>query len=282
MFYMFIDIRKINDRIYIGIIQKGKVKMGSLLSNRNILIMGLRNKWSIAWGIAKQARLDGANLILTYQGEREREGAEELAASLDNAAVFKCDISSDEEIDKLFADIKERFGVIHGLVHAIAHAKREDITNNFLSTSRDGFIHALNISAYSLLAVSRSAKELMTEGGSIITLTYMGSERVFPGYNVMGVAKAALESTVRYLAHDLGPFGIRVNAISAGPMKTISSKAIKDFGSISGVFEEKNPLKKKLSQDELGNAALFLLSDLSSAITGEIMFVDCGYNIMGI
>jgi enoyl-[acyl-carrier protein] reductase I len=256
--------------------------MGSLLSNRNILIMGLRNKWSIAWGIAKQARLDGANLILTYQGEREREGAEELAASLGNAAVFKCDISCDEEIDKLFADIKERFGMIHGLVHAIAHAKREDITNNFLSTSRDGFIHALNISAYSLLAVSRAAKELMTEGGSIITLTYMGSEKVFPGYNVMGVAKAALESTVRYLAHDLGPSAIRVNAISAGPMKTISSKAIKDFGSISGVFEEKNPMKKKLGQDELGNAALFLLSDLSSAITGEIMYVDCGYNIMGI
>jgi len=256
--------------------------MGSLLLNKNVLIMGLRNKWSIAWGIAKQARMDGANLILTYQGDREKQGAEELAASLGNASIYQCDVSSDEEIDRLFSDIKDRYGVLHGVVHAIAHAKKEDITNDFVNTSRDGFIHALNISAYSLVAVSRKAKELMTEGGSIITLTYMGSEKVFPGYNVMGVAKAALEASVRYLAHDLGPLGIRVNAISAGPIKTISSKAIKDFGSILDVFEQKAPLKRGLSQDELGNTALFLLSDLSGAITGEVLHVDCGYNIMGI
>lgn len=256
--------------------------MGSLLSNRNILIMGLRNKWSIAWGIAKSAKENGANLIFTYQGEREKEGAEELSALLDNASIFQCDISSDEDIDRLFADIKERYGTLHGLVHAIAHAKREDITNSFINTSRDGFAHALNISAYSLVAVSRKAKELMTEGGSIVTLTYMGSEKVFPGYNVMGVAKAALEASVRYLAYDLGPSGVRINAISAGPIKTISSKAIKDFGNIMDVFEEKAPLKGGLQQDELGDGALFLLSDLSRAITGEIMYVDCGYNIMGI
>ena len=256
--------------------------MGDLLLNRNILIMGLRNKWSIAWGIAKSARMAGANLIITYQSERERESAEELAASLDNAAIYKCDISYEEEIDKLFSDIKDRFGVLHGVVHAIAHAKREDITNDFVHTSKDGFIHALTISAYSLVAVSRKAMEIMTEGGSIVTLTYMGSERVFPGYNVMGVAKAALESCVRYLSHNLGSMNIRVNAISAGAIKTISSKAIKDFGNILDAVEERAPLKRSVEQDELGDSALFLLSDLSRGITGEIMYVDCGYNIMGV
>lgn len=256
--------------------------MGSLLENKNILIMGVRNKWSIAWGIAKSAYEEGANLIFTYQGEREREGAEELAAALNKASIYPCDISSDEEIDGLFKHLKEKYGVLHGVVHAIAHAKREDIQNNFVNTSRDGFAHALNVSAYSLVAVSRKAQELMTQGGSILTLTYMGSERVFPGYNVMGVAKAALEASVRYLAYDLGALGIRVNAISAGPIKTISSKAIKDFGTILDTFEQKVPLKKGLEQDELGDAALFLLSGLSRAITGEVMYVDCGYNIMGI
>jgi enoyl-[acyl-carrier protein] reductase I len=171
---------------------------------------------------------------------------------------------------------------LHGVVHGIAHAKREDIHNSFVNASRDGFAHALNISAYSLVAVSRKAMDLMTEGGSILTLTYMGSERVFPGYNVMGVAKAALEASVRYLAYDLGQAGIRVNAISAGAIKTISSKGIKDFGNILDVTEERAPLRRSIEQDELGDAALFLLSSLSRGITGEIMYVDCGYNIMGI
>lgn len=256
--------------------------MGNLLDNRNILIMGLRNKWSIVWGIAKSARREGANLILTYQGERERAGALQLAEMLEGASIYQCDISSDEEIDRLFEEIKENYGVLHGVVHGIAHAKREDIQNSFINTSRDGFAHALNVSAYSLVAVSKRAKELMSEGGSIVTLTYMGSEKVFPGYNVMGVAKAALEASVRYLAYDLGENGIRVNAISAGPIKTISSKAIKDFGSILNIFEEKAPLKKGLEQDELGDSALYLLSDLSRAVTGEVIHVDCGYNIMGI
>ena len=256
--------------------------MGELLKGKNILIMGVRNKWSIAWGIAKAAYNEGANLIFTYQGEREREGAEELIAALTGSVIMQCDISSDEEIDSLFSLIKEKYGILHGLVHAIAHAKREDIQNDFVYTSREGFAHAMNISAYSLVAVSREAKKLMTEGGSILTLTYMGSERVFPGYNVMGVAKAALEACVRYLAHDLGVHGIRVNAISAGPIKTISSKAIKDFGSILDVVEQKAPLRKGIDQDELGDSALFLLSSLSRAVTGEIMYVDCGYNIMGI
>lgn len=256
--------------------------MGELLKNKNIVIMGVRNKWSIAWGIAKAAHREGANLIFSYQGEREREGVEELAAELGNVPVFECDISTDEDIDEFFGCVKEKYGVLHGLVHGIAHAKREDIQNDFIHTSRDGFAHALNVSAYSLVAVSKKANELMTEGGSIVTLTYMGSDKVFPGYNVMGVAKAALEACVRYLAHNLGPSGIRVNAISAGAVKTISAKGVKDFAQILDVTEEKSPLKKGVDQNELGDAALFLLSSLSRGITGEIMFVDCGYSIMGI
>ena len=174
--------------------------MGTLLSNKNILIMGVRNKWSIAWGIVKAAQNEGANIIITYQGDREKSGAEQLGAD----SIFQCDISSDEEINNLFAFIKEKYGVLHGIVHCIAHANTEDLQNDFVYTSREGFAHALDISAYSLVAVSRGAKDIMTEGGSIITLTYMGAEKVIPGYNVMGVAKAALETSVRYLAYDLG------------------------------------------------------------------------------
>lgn len=256
--------------------------MSGLLLNKNIVIMGVRNKWSIAWGIAEAARREGANLIITYAGERERKGAEELSSALGGAAIYQCDIGSDEEIDKLFSDIKENFGVIHGLVHSIANAKAEDLQNDFVYTSRDGFAHAMNISTYSLVAVCRRAKDLMTDGGSIITLTYMGSQKVFTGYNVMGVAKAALEASVRYLAADLGAMGIRVNAISAGPIKTMSAKGVKDFGSILDIVEKKAPLKRGIDQDDLGDAALFLLSNLSRAITGEITYVDCGYSIMGI
>lgn len=256
--------------------------MGNLLKNKNILVMGVRNRWSIAWGIAKAAYDEGANIIFTYQGEREREGAEDLAALLKGSFIFPCDISSDDEIDGLFSEIKAKFGVLHSVVHGIAHAKREDIQNDFVNTSRDGFTHALNVSAYSLVAVSRRAKDLMTEGGSILTLTYLGSEKVFPGYNVMGVAKAALEASVRYLAYDLGAYDIRVNAISAGPVKTISAKAIKDFSNILEDVERKSPLRRGITQEDLGNASLYFLSDLSRAITGEIVYVDCGYNIMGV
>lgn len=256
--------------------------MGDLLKGKSIIIMGVRNKWSIAWGIAKAAHQNGAKLIFTYQGDREKEGVEELAASLGGVKTCQCDVSSDEELDAFFSGVKERYGVLHGLVHGIAHAKREDIHNDFIYTSRDGFAHVLDVSAYSLIAVSRRAGELMTEGGSIVTLTYMGSEKVFPGYNVMGVAKAALEATVMYLANDLGKCGIRVNAISAGAVKTISAKGVKDFSTILEVTEEKAPLKRGVNQEELGDTALFLLSSLSRGMTGEIMHVDCGYNIMGI
>lgn len=256
--------------------------MGELLKDKNIVIMGVRNRWSIAWGIAKAAHGEGANLIFTYQGDREKEGVEELAALMGNVPAIQCNVSLDSEIDAFFAGLREKYGVIHGLVHGIAHAKREDIHNGFINTSREGFAHALDVSAFSLVAVSSKARELMTEGGSILTLTYMGSEKVFQGYNVMGVAKAALEASVRYLAHDLGPSGIRVNAISAGAVKTISAKGVKDFSTILDITEEKAPLKRGVDQDELGDAAMFLLSPLSRGITGEIMFVDCGFNIMGI
>lgn len=256
--------------------------MGNLLENRNIVIMGVRNKWSIAWGIAKAARREGANLIFSYQGEREKEGVEELSKELGNIPVIQCDVGSDSDLDAFFAEVKDKFGVIHGLVHGIAHAKREDIHNDFINTSRDGFAHAMNVSAYSLIAVSKRARDLMTQGGSIVTLTYMGSEKVFPGYNVMGAAKAALEACVRYLANDLGQSGIRMNAISAGAVKTISAKGVKDFSNILDLTEQKAPLRRGIDQDELGDAALFLLSELSRSITGEIMYVDCGYNIMGI
>lgn len=256
--------------------------MSDLLKNKNILIMGVRNKWSIAWGIAKAAYQNGARLILTYQGEREREGVEELAAVIKGCGTIKCDISDDNDIENAFSKIRETYGVLHGVVHAIAHAKREDIQNDFIRTSREGFAHALNISAYSLVAIARRAAELMTEGGSMVTLTYMGSEKVMPGYNVMGVAKAALEACVRYLAVDLGKAGIRINAISAGAVKTISAKGIKDFTSILDISQQKSPLKKGIDIDELGDSALFLLSNMSRAITGEILYVDCGLNIMGI
>lgn len=252
--------------------------MSGLLANKNILVMGVRNKWSIAWGIVNAAINEGANIIITYQGEREKKGALKLGGD----STFQCDISSDEDIDNLFSAIKDKYGKIHGIVHSIAHANTEDLQNDFIYTSREGFAHAMDISAYSLVAVSRRAKEIMIEGGSIITLTYMGSEKVFPGYNVMGVAKAALEASVRYLASDLGPSGIKVNAISAGPIKTLSAKGVKNFGSILDTVEEKAPLRRNITIEDVGRSALYLLSNLSSGVTGEIIHVDSGYHIMGI
>ncbi len=249
-----------------------------LLENKNILVMGVRNKWSIAWGIVKAAQQAGANIIITYQGEKEKNSALELGGD----CVYQCDISSDDDIDSLFNSIKEKYGVLHGVVHSIAHAKTEDLKNDFIYTSRDGFAHAMNISAFSLVAVCQRAKDLMTEGGSIITLTYMGSEKVFPGYNVMGVAKAALEASVMYLASDLGPSGIRINAISAGPIKTLSAKGVKDFGNILDTVESKAPLRRNVTPEDIGNTSLYLLSNLSSGLTGEVIHIDSGYNIMGI
>jgi len=256
--------------------------MGDLLKGKRIIIMGVRNKWSIAWGIAEAAHREGAELIFTYQGEREKAGVEQLAAELGDVPAYQLDVTSDSDIDGFFNEIKEKYGVIHGLVHAIAFAKREDLQDSFVNTSREGFGIALDISAYSLVAVGNRAKDLMTEGGSIVTLTYMGSEKAFTGYNVMGVAKAALESSVRYMANDLGPSGIRVNAISAGAVKTLSAKGIKDFSSILEITRQKAPLRKNVELSELGNTAVFLLSSFSSGITGEVIHVDSGMHIVGI
>lgn len=256
--------------------------MGRLLKGKNIIVMGVRNKWSIAWGIAAAAHKEGASLIFTYQGEQEKGGVEQLAAELGYVYTYQLNVTSDNEIDTFFDAIKEKFGVLHGLVHAIAYAKKQDLQDSFVNTPRDHFALALDISAYSLVAVSRKARVLMTEGGSILTLTYMGSEKVFTNYNVMGVAKAALETSVMYLANDLGPAGIRVNAISAGAVKTLSARGIKDFGSILAISREKAPLRKNVELKEIGDTAVFLLSSMSKGITGEVVHVDSGMHIMGI
>ena len=268
--------------------------MYGILKEKKILVMGLRNKWSIAWGITKRLYEEGAELAFTYFSDREKNGICELLESLDDSGqtsltpradvsfpLLKCDVGVDSEIDDVFNKLGKIWGSLDGVVHAIANARSEDLKNDFILTPRDGFAHALDISAYTLIYISRKASELMTNGGSILTLTYMGSERVFPGYNVMGVAKAALESTARYLAHSLGARGVRVNAISSGPIKTLSAKAVKNFSSIMTVVDEKAPLKRGVDAMEVGGAALYLLSDLSSAVTGEVHYVDCGYNIMG-
>ncbi|MBN6185999.1 enoyl-ACP reductase FabI [Aneurinibacillus sp. BA2021] len=254
-----------------------------MLKGKNILIMGVANKRSIAWGIAQSLHEAGATLAFTYQGERLKAGVEELASSLgqERTILVPCDVTNDEDIKRAFASLKEQFGVLHGIAHCIAYAKSEDLEHSFVSTSRDGFALAHDISAYSLVAVADAAREMMTEGGSIVTLTYLGGERVIPNYNVMGVAKAALEMSVRYLASDLGAESIRVNAISAGPIRTLAAKGIRNFNDLTKGVPEKAPLGRMVDQREVGDTALFLFSHLSRGITGEVIHVDAGYNIMG-
>jgi enoyl-[acyl-carrier protein] reductase I len=252
------------------------------LKGKVAVVFGLANKRSIAWGIAQRLSQAGATLAICYQNERLKKEADALIPELTNARAFQCDVSSDAEIEALFAQLKETYGTIHTLVHAVAFAPPEEIKSDFLLTSREGFRIAHDVSVYSLIAITRAAVPLMTEGGSILTLTYYGSTKVFPNYNVMGVAKAALEATVRYLAASLGSKNIRVNAISAGPIKTLAARGIGDFTKILTAVEERAPLHRNVDQLEVGGAALFLSSDLASGITGEITFVDCGYNITGL
>lgn len=256
--------------------------MGDLLKNKNILIMGVRNKWSIAWGIAQAVKYQGGNIILTYQGDREKESIKKLTADMGDIDLYQCDVSKDEEIESLFTEIRNKYGVLHGLVHAIAFAKSEDLRETFVNTSREGFHVAMDISVFSLVAVSKKAQELMTEGGNIITLTYGGSVRIYPGYNVMGVAKAALEACVRYMAYELGDRNIRVNAISAGPVKTMSAKGVQNFSDILEVVSKRSPLRRNIALEDLGNTAVYLLSQLSSGVTGEILYVDSGFSKMGL
>ena len=255
-----------------------------ILKDKTILIMGIRNKWSIAYGAAKAASEQGAKLCFTFMGEENRGKVEELISEFEGAKAYECDASIDESIEKMFKDVKRDYGKIDGLVHCIAHAFTEDLRNDFINTSKDGFAHANDTSAYSLVAITRYAKnmEVLNENASIVALTYYGSTKVLPGYNVMGVAKAALECSIRYLADDLGKNGIRINAISAGPIKTLSSKGIQDFNSILGVVETKAPLKRNVTKEEVGGAVAFCLSNLASAVTGQVIYADNGYNIMGI
>ncbi len=256
--------------------------MGKLLNDRNILIMGVRNKWSIAWGMTQSIIEQGANVILTYHGERELESIQKLIKGYSGISLYPCDVTSDTDMNDLFVSLKRNHGVLDGLVHAIAHAKAEDLRGMYVDTSRDGFHHAMDVSVYSLVTVSKMAEKLMDEKGSIITLTYYGSTKVMPGYNVMGVAKAALEASVRYLSYDLGPNGIRINAISAGPVQTLSAKGIQSFGDILKVVRQKAPLRKNVTLTELGGSAVYLLSDLSAGVTGQIVYVDSGFSTLGI
>lgn len=256
-----------------------------LLKDKKILIMGIRNKWSIAYGIAKSAYENGAKLLFTYMGEENKEKIEDLTKEFEGSKAYVLNgASEDEMVKEVFSKIKEENGKIDGIVHAIAHANTEDLHNDFIYTSKEGYAHAVDVSAYSFVLVSRVAKELdmLNENANLVTLTYYGSTKVLEGYNVMGIAKAALESSVRYLAENLGKSGIRVNAISAGPIKTLSAKGIKDFSSILTVVEEKAPLHRNVTTTQVGNVATFLLSDMADAITGQIIYADSGYNIMGI
>jgi enoyl-[acyl-carrier protein] reductase I len=257
--------------------------MNFSLDNKTFVVMGVANKRSIAWGIARSLHDAGAKLIFTYAGERLESSVRELAESLDdqNCIVLPCDVTNDEDIAKCFASIKDKVGTIHGVAHCIAFANKDELNGDYMNTTREGFLLAHNISSYSLTAVAKEAKELMTEGGSIVTLTYLGGERVIANYNVMGVAKASLDASVKYLAADLGKQGIRVNSISAGPIRTLSAKGVSDFNAIIKVIEEKAPLRRPTTPEEVGDTALFLFSELSRGITGENIHVDSGYHILG-
>src|SRR5579863_7783533 len=255
--------------------------MSSDLQSRNAVVFGVANKRSIAWSIAQGLHAAGMKLAITYQNERLEQEAKDLIESLPGAEGFMCDVSKDEEIDRLFATLKERYGKLQALVHSVAFAPAEELKGEFVNTTREGFRVAHDVSVYSLIAVSRAAAPLMEDGGSIITMTYYGAEKVVPHYNVMGVAKASLECTVRYLAYDLGKRKIRVNAISAGPMKTLAARAISGLGDMLKAHAERAPLQRNVEGTEIGSTGVFLASDASSGITGEVIYVDCGYNIMG-
>jgi enoyl-[acyl-carrier protein] reductase I len=252
-----------------------------LLDGKNGLILGVANKHSIAWAIAQSAANQGARLLFNYQNERLRENVEELVATMPGAKAFACDVGNDAEIVSLMQQVQKEFEQLDFLVHSVAFAPREELTGQFVNTTRQGFATALDVSAYSLVAMTRAAVPLMTEGGSVVTLTYLGAERVVPHYNVMGVAKAALEATVRYLAHDLGPKNIRVNAISAGPIKTLAARGVSGISKMVDHHREFAPLRRATEQGEVGDTALFLVSPLGRGITGEVIYVDGGYHILG-
>jgi enoyl-[acyl-carrier protein] reductase I len=255
--------------------------MPQLLEGKTALILGVANRWSLAYAIAQAFRREGAKLLLTYQGERQKETVDELGGELGTAAIFDCDVTRDADLVRLTETLQSH-GQLDAVVHSIAFANREDLSRPFSETSREGFSLANDVSAYSLVAVARATVPSMTEGGSLTTLSYLGSTRVATNYNVMGVAKAALEASTRYLASELGAKGIRVNAISAGPVKTTSARGVKDFGKMLEAVAAKSPLKRNCEPAEVADAAVFLASDLGRGVTGNILFVDAGYQIMAI
>jgi enoyl-[acyl-carrier protein] reductase I len=253
-----------------------------LLDGKKAAIFGVANDRSIAWAISEALHTEGAELAFTYAGEILEKRVRPLAEGIGSKIILPCDVTKDEEIEKVFTTLKQEWGGLDIMIHAIAYAKREDLVNPYVQTSRQGFHLALDVSAYSMVALARHAAPLMEgRAASMLTLTYMGSERVIPNYNVMGVAKAALEASVRYLAHDLGPKGIRVNAISAGPIRTLAASGIADFKEMLHHVGERAPLKRNIDAAEVGKTALFLCSQWGSAITGEVLHVDAGYSIMG-
>jgi enoyl-[acyl-carrier protein] reductase I len=256
---------------------------GRLFEGKRVLVFGVANERSIAWGIAQAMAEQGASFIFTYAGEVLEKRVRPLAESLNAEAILPCDVTSDEQVERCFEQIREKWDSCDVLIHAVAFANREDLEGRFVNTSRAGFLMAHDISAYSLVLLARhSAPLLAPRSGNILTLTYYGAEKVVQNYNVMGVAKASLEASVRYLAADLGPEGIRVNAISAGPIKTLAASGIRGFKSILSAVEEKTPLRRNVTQQDVGNAALFLCSELGNGVTGEVVYVDSGYHIMGL
>ena len=256
----------------------------ALLEGKTGIIFGVANKRSIAWAIAQALSAQGMRLAFTYQGERLKESVEELTTKMSGSVLLPCDVTSDTEIDAVFKTVDEQFGKLDVLVHSVAFAPREDLENEFVKTSRNGFKLAHDISAYSLVGLTRAALPLMEKagGGSVLAMTYYGAEKAVEGYNLMGVAKASLEASVRYLAVNLGPQNVRVNAISAGPVNTLAARGIKGFTTMLKHHPEKAPLRRNVELDEIGSAALFLGSPMSSGITGEVLYVDCGYNIVGL
>ncbi len=253
------------------------------LKGKNIVVMGVANERSIAWGVAKSLFTVGANVIFTYRKERSLVKLEKLLSANNYEAklIMQCDVNEDASIHEAFAKIGEEVGTIHGIVHSLAFAHAEDLRNSFVETTRSGYAFAQDTSAYSLIATAKEARPFMTDGGTIVTMSYLGAERVLDGYNVMGVAKAALEASVKYLAADLGKDNIRVNAISAGAIRTLSAKGVPSFNTILAQIEEKAPLKRNVTQDEVADMTIAILSNLSRGVTGEIIYVDAGYNIMG-
>lgn len=255
--------------------------VSNVMAGKRGLVMGVANERSIAWGIAKTAAEHGAELAFTYQGEALLKRLEPLAQSVGSDTIMQCDVTEDRSIEEAFALIRKKWGKLDFLVHAIAYSDKEELKGEYVNTTRDNFIRTLDISCYSFTSVAKHAADLMENGGSLLTLSYYGSERVMPHYNVMGVAKAALEASVRYLAVDLGAQGIRVNGLSAGPMKTLAASGIGDFRYILKWNQYNSPLKRNVTLDDVGGAAMYLLSDLASGVSGEIHHVDCGYNIVG-